>query len=149
MARIFIDTNIWARRLEKQSPLSPVARGALSKLTARGDELVIAPQTLYELWTVATRPATARGGLGYSPEAAARILASLSRSCLVLADGAALLPEWQRLVTIHRVIGAAAHDARLVAAMKVHGVAQILTFNGKDFTRYAPEGITVVDPASI
>jgi predicted nucleic acid-binding protein len=28
------------------------------------------------------------------------------------------------------------HDARLVAAMRVHGVKRILTFNDKDFARY-------------
>ena len=35
-------------------------------------------------------------------------------------------------------------DARLVAAMTVHGVRHVLTFNGEDFSRYP--GITVLDP---
>jgi hypothetical protein len=42
------------------------------------------------------------------------------------------------------ISGKNAHDARLVAAMIVHGVSSILTFNAKDFTRYAE--IVVVDP---
>lgn len=29
------------------------------------------------------------------------------------------------------------HDARLVASMHIHGVKRILTFNDKDFVRYA------------
>jgi hypothetical protein len=33
------------------------------------------------------------------------------------------------------VIGAKVHDARLVAAMNVHGARRLLTFNAGDFTR--------------
>ncbi len=36
------------------------------------------------------------------------------------------------------------HDARLVAAMNVHGIGGLLTFDSKDFKRY-PE-ILVVSP---
>lgn len=32
--------------------------------------------------------------------------------------------------------GVQAHDARLVAAMVVHRIDQLLTFNIEDFTRY-------------
>ena len=35
--------------------------------------------------------------------------------------------------------GAKVHDTRLVAAMNVHGVGRILTFNANDFTRYGVE----------
>jgi predicted nucleic acid-binding protein len=38
------------------------------------------------------------------------------------------------------------HDARLVAAMNVHGVRRILTFNTDDFARY---GIEVLHPSSL
>jgi hypothetical protein len=53
--------------------------------------------------------------------------------------------EWRRLVVAHSVSGKKTHDARLVAAMSVHGVAHILTLNADDFTRFT--GITVLDPA--
>jgi len=33
------------------------------------------------------------------------------------------------------------HDARLVAAMNVHGVRRILTFNTDDFKRYQIEAL--------
>ena len=46
-----------------------------------------------------------------------------------------------------RVIGKNAHDARLVAAMRVHGVTHLLTFNDQDFARYT--GITVLTPAAV
>jgi hypothetical protein len=52
-------------------------------------------------------------------------------------------------VLMFRVSGVQVHDARLVAAMKIHRVSHILTFNTDDFVRYAPEGITAVDPATV
>lgn len=44
-------------------------------------------------------------------------------------------------------MGVNVYDARLVAVMRVHELTHILTFNTKDFTRYANE-ITPVHPAS-
>ena len=52
--------------------------------------------------------------------------------------------EWRRLVVRHAVTGVKVHDARLVAAMLVHGVSNILTLNDRDFARYA--GISAVNP---
>jgi hypothetical protein len=37
----------------------------------------------------------------------------------------------------------------VVAAMMVHGVRHILTFNTSDFARYAPERIVAVDPTTV
>jgi predicted nucleic acid-binding protein len=59
----------------------------------------------------------------------------------------AVYPEWERLVTTHQVAGKNAHDARLVAAMTVHGITHILTFNTGDFARYP--GIIVLDPNTV
>jgi predicted nucleic acid-binding protein len=50
------------------------------------------------------------------------------------------------LVTTYGVVGNRLYDARLVAAMTVHGVGRILTFNHADFSRYP---IEVVDPATV
>lgn len=37
----------------------------------------------------------------------------------------------------HGVSGKNTHDARIVAAMNVHGVVNLLTFNRDDFKRYS------------
>lgn len=55
--------------------------------------------------------------------------------------------EWRRLVTTHGITGLRVHDTRLVAAMLVHGVTHLLTFNEGDFRPY-PE-IIVVTPNQI
>jgi len=41
------------------------------------------------------------------------------------------------LLVAYNVVGVQVHDARLVAAMHVHGVKRILTFNDRDFVRYS------------
>jgi predicted nucleic acid-binding protein len=50
-------------------------------------------------------------------------------------------------VADYRVSGKNAHDARLVAAMVVHGIDSILTFNAQDFVRYRE--IRVLDVTTI
>ena len=47
----------------------------------------------------------------------------------------------------HSVSGVQVHDARLVAATRVHGVKRILTFNDKDFARYTD--IEAVHPRAV
>jgi predicted nucleic acid-binding protein len=55
--------------------------------------------------------------------------------------------EWQHIVVRYQVSGKSVHDARLVAAMIVHGVDSILTFNAQDFLRYRE--ISVLEPAKV
>ena len=54
----------------------------------------------------------------------------------LLPDGPAVHEVWRQLIVTHNVSGVHVHDARLVAAMRVHRVGRILTFNTKDFARY-------------
>ena len=93
MARYLVDTNMLVRRVESRSNLGPVVRHAFQVLRARGDEPVMAAQSLYEFWVVATRPISARGGLGYSPERAARLMVGLIHLCPVVPDSPLLWLE--------------------------------------------------------
>jgi predicted nucleic acid-binding protein len=86
-------------------------------------------------------------GLGLPVAQAATELARMLRLFPLLDDSPAIFPEWQRLVTAHAVLGKNGHDARLVAAMLVHGVTHLLTFNTADFTRFRT--ITALDPAAV
>jgi predicted nucleic acid-binding protein len=65
----------------------------------------------------------------------------------LLLDTSAIYPEWERLVSTYEVKGVNVHDARLVAAMLIHGLTHILTFNIDDFRRYVE--ITSVNPGDI
>ncbi len=143
---VLVDTNLILRLTDPADPSHQQAADAVAALEAAGENLCLVPQCLYEFWAVATRP-TASNGLGLSPTAASAALTGLRARFQVLDDTAAILPEWERLVVAHSVLGKNAHDARLAAAMLVHGVTHLLTFNDGDFRRFA--GITVLTPASV
>jgi predicted nucleic acid-binding protein len=72
---------------------------------------------------------------------------AFKRLFYVLTETDEIYAEWERLVVAHQVSGKTAYDARLVATMRVHGIKNILTFNGDDFKRYS--GIQVIHPALV
>jgi predicted nucleic acid-binding protein len=143
---VLVDTNLFTRMAQPGHPHHQTALDAVDALRRQGQSLVAVPQILYEYWVVATRPAAANG-LGLTVAQAAADLARLKSLFPVLPDTPSLLPEWERIVTAHGVMGKNAHDARLVAAMSIHGVSHLLTFNGADFSRFP--GTVVLDPASV
>lgn len=142
---ILLDTNILLREAQPAHQMYQITEDALSELRRQGEVLCIVPQSLYEFWVVATRP-TAQNGFGMTATQAQAELGRMQTIFLLLHDNDRILPEWERLVTNHAVLGKTAHDARLVAAMLVHGVGTILTFNDADFRRFP---VTVLTPAQV
>jgi predicted nucleic acid-binding protein len=141
---LLIDTSALLGTIQVRHPQYETVLRALEALTARGRDLYIVPQNLVELWVVATRPAE-RNGFGMSPAAVAADLTRIKSMFELLPDTPAIYPVWESLVIQYRVSGKPAHDARLVAAMLVHGLTAVLTFDRAGFSRYA--GIEVVHPA--
>ena len=140
------DTNILLRVSQRQDPNYDLIRTVLRSLRAAGAVLCFTSQNLAEFWNVCTRPA-GQNGYGLS-------IVETDRRAQLVEAGFALLPdteqvhaEWRRLVVFHSVIGVQVHDARLVAAMHVHGVTHLLTLNEQDFLRYL--GITVIHPLQL
>jgi predicted nucleic acid-binding protein len=131
-----VDTNILIRFLLRNDPYYPIIRRAVGNLKSRREKVVTTPQNIAEFWNVCTRPVTARGGLGLSVDATDRRVRLLERHFRVLPYNPAIYQEWKSLVVTHGVMGVQVHDARLVAAMKVHGILHILTANVGDFKRY-------------
>ena len=143
-----IDTNLLLRSSQPTHPMHADATRALTTLKNNGEMLHIVPQNLFEFWVVCTRPA-GQNGLGMTPARAQTELSQVKALFTLLLDPPALYADWERLVTVHRVMGKEAHDARLVAAMKVHGLTHLLTFNTGDFARYIGESLVAVDPATV
>ena len=85
--------------------------------------------------------------MGFSIEQAAAELTRLKTVFTILAETPAVYPAWELLVIKHRVTGKPTHDARLVAAMQVHGETSILTLDKGDFSRY-PD-IEVLNPPEV
>ncbi|MFN6558738.1 MAG: type II toxin-antitoxin system VapC family toxin [Nostoc sp. ChiSLP01] len=141
-----VDTNVLLRSVDLSHPMNPDAANAISTLHSRGEQLYIVPQNLIEFWNVYTRPIE-RNGLGRSVAETQAEVNRLKALFPLLLDTEAIYQEWERLVVAYGVRGINVHDARLVAAMLVHGLTHILTFNLSDFARYSD--ITAVNPSTI
>lgn len=144
---ILVDTGALLRLTIPTDPAYPAVRRAIGTLLYRKEQLISLNQNAAEFWNVCTRPATARGGYGLSIQDALRKLRLIERIIDIRPDSQRIFQEWKRLVVSHSVQGVQVHDARLVAAMNIYGIAHILTFNGDDFRRYSH--ITALDPNSI
>jgi predicted nucleic acid-binding protein len=140
---ILRDTNILLRYARTSDPAFAAVDISIHALHADGEVLCVVPQNIYEFWAAATRPAAANG-LGLSvPECQLQIV-RIKRLFRLLPDVPALFAEWETLVGTYACHGRVSFDARLVAAMRSHGVIRLLTFNGADFARFP--GLTVIEP---
>ena len=143
------DTNVLLGFSFPDDPRYLIAQAAVRQLEIDDHQLQTTPQNFAEFWNVSTRPAGQRGGFGLTPSATDQLLHRVEQLFPLLPDLPAVYTEWRQLVVKYRVSGVQVHDARLVAAMIVHNVTHILTFDTGDFIRYEREGIIVVDPATI
>jgi predicted nucleic acid-binding protein len=140
-----LDTNVLTRLAQPSHPMHAAALAALRNLLSAAHVPCIVPQNLFEFWAVATRRIE-DNGLGLSVAEAKAEVDKLKNAFALFLDSPLLLDEWERLVVAHECKGKGSHDARIVAAMNIHGTKQLLTFNVKDFVRYA--GVTVLDAAT-
>lgn len=141
-----LDTNILLRLSKRDDPRHGLVRTVLDTLTEQGADICCTPQNISEFWNVCTRP-TDRNGFGLSILATDHALQAIERTVTILPDSEQIYRVWRGLVVRHRVSGVQVHDARLAAAMHVHGISHILTFNQPDFMHYA--SITVVHPQDV
>ncbi len=88
-----------------------------------------------------------KNGLGLSIAQADSHLKRLERFFTFLPDTEEVYRNWRELVVNHSVSGVKVHDAKIVAAMKAHNIQNLLTFNAKDFKRYAD--IKAVEPKDV
>ncbi len=144
---IAVDTNVLVGAIQTFDPqLRAAARSAVKSLYRQGEQLLCFPQNLVEFWNASTRPATGNG-LGFTPEQAARYVDRFQTLFDLLPETPEIFPTWRKLVLDYKVSGIQVHDARIVAAMLVHQVGQILSFDLDDFKRY--RDITVVHPTDL
>jgi len=142
------DTNVLLRFAHRPDSQPVVVTSAIRKLKNGVDEIYILPQNCVEFWNVFTRPIS-RNGFGFSIPEANHSLRLVERIFPLLPDNVQVHQEWRKLVLTFGVSGVQVHDARIVAAMLVHQITHILTFNVSDFTRYSSIGIVAVDPNKV
>ena len=141
--RYLFDTNILLRLTRPGDPTHTLIQRAIRQLLRENASLTYCPQNIVELWNVLTRPID-RNGFGLSSGEAEEEVRLIEREFTLLPDTEQIHPIWRRLVNDHGVRGRQVHDARLVAAMRAHGLSHLLTLNRADFLRYGD--ITIVDP---
>jgi predicted nucleic acid-binding protein len=119
-----VDSNVLLRWVKPDHSDYPAIISATDAILRRDGVLCYTSQNVGEFWNACTRPVDRN----------ARFFEEKLR---LLPDNLAVHEEWRKLLVADSVSGVQVHDARLVAAMRVHGVSRILTFNDKDFARYA------------
>jgi len=138
-----VDTNVLLRMTRHADPQHQLIAMALAQLIGQGTTLHYTHQNIAELWNVMTRP-IARNGLGLSTSEAETEVRAIERGMTLLPDSEAVYQEWRKIILRYAVSGVQVHDARLAAAMYVHGVRHILTLNVADFSRFV--GLTPLHP---
>lgn len=145
--KYLLDSNVLLRMSEQGHKQQAIAISAVHKLKQAAHTLVIVPQVIYEYWVVVTRPSGAANGLGMSSHIANQAIENWLNLYTLEHDPANIFDLWRQLVAQHQVLDKPAHDARLVAALMLHGCDGIVTFNAADFQRYAP--LQVLTPEQV
>jgi predicted nucleic acid-binding protein len=143
---ILADTNVLLRSVEPTEPGSGPAIAAIKILLAQGHRVSVLPHNLIEFWNVATRPIE-NNGFGWCIVRTDYEISRLETLLTLIPDSPAIYHEWRHLVFENEVSGAKVHGARIVAAMNVHQITKLITFNGRDFKRF-PQ-IVVIDPNTL
>jgi toxin-antitoxin system PIN domain toxin len=132
---VFLDTNvlIYAGRLD--SVHHGAALATLERLEMEGCSLWISPQVLREYLAVVTRPQSMVPALSIV-EAIADVRRFMDLFDLA-EERPTILEHLLRIVTSYPAAGKQIHDAHLVATMVNYGINRLLTFNRRDFERFA------------
>jgi predicted nucleic acid-binding protein len=70
------------------------------------------------------------------------------RKCIhVLEENAGVSQTLLQLVNQHHLKGKRIHDANIVATMMENGLIQVLTINGKDFSKF--KEVKVIEPQNL
>lgn len=141
-----LDSNVLLRLVYRRDAMHTDAQNVYTILREQDQELFIVPQNLIEFWAVATRPVSANG-LGLTIEEAAHESSLLKGLLILKPNTPAIFTIWEQLIVTYQVKGKQVHDTRLVAAMIVHKITHLLTFNTDDFKRFTE--ITAIDPREI
>ena len=141
---MFLDTNLFIPARFDAAPAHAVARAALNRAERSGEVLRINRQVIREYLAAATRPQAWSAPLPMS-----RALSDLSwmeEAFEVLEDGPQVMDLLARLCRDIPMGGKQVHDANIVATMLAYGERRLLTFNIRDFRRFAAH-IEILDPA--
>jgi predicted nucleic acid-binding protein len=136
--RLFLDTNVLLAATVPARKGHEAAQRVFLQAPRNGVTLLGSGQVLREYLAVATRPLAANG-LGLDPHVAAANADVLASRLEILPEDASVAFELRRLVRVWGLRGRSVFDANLVAMMRVHAVADILTDDPRDLYRFESE----------
>lgn len=142
MSLVAIDTSVVVAALQAWHDDHRRCVAALDEaLTA--PPVVLPAAVLVETYSVLTRlPAPHR----LKPEVARRLLVETFRDATQLTGPPSDTWEFLGRLSTGGVTGGAVYDAAILHSASAAGAERILTLNGRDFRRLAPEGVEVVEP---
>lgn len=143
MPDCLLDTNVLIYLVSIGAPEHAAATAAVGRILASGDKAVIAAQSVYEFWSVATRPITANG-MGWTVERTRSTVETFLARFPILHEPPEVVGIWIELVAARGVKGKRVHDAHLLATMKANGLSHLLTFNVSDFP--ATDDLAILPP---
>lgn len=133
--KALLDTNIILRNFNRDDAAHGQVAEHLRTLAGHGYDFCVAPQILFELWVVVTRPAKVNG-LGMDAPHAFDLIQSTKESYVFLPDPADLTDRWLELCVRCNAKGRHGHDVRLVAWMTAHDISEIITLNPAHFAAF-------------
>jgi toxin-antitoxin system PIN domain toxin len=132
---VFLDTNVLIYAGRPESVQHDAALAALKRLEMEGCSFWISSQVLREYLAVVTRPQSMIPALPMA-EAIADVRRFMDLFDIA-EDRPTILDRLLRIVTAYPTAGKQIHDAHLVATMVDYGINRLLTFNRRDFERFA------------
>ncbi|MEA2753777.1 MAG: hypothetical protein QOJ54_66 [Aliidongia sp.] len=132
---VFLDTNVLIYAGRPESVQHDAALAALKRLEMEGCSFWISSQVLREYLAVVTRPQSMIPALPMA-EAIADVRRFMDLFDIA-EDRPTILDRLLRIVTAYPTAGKQSHDAHLVATMVDYGINRLLTFNRRDFERFA------------
>ncbi|HSI73604.1 MAG TPA: PIN domain-containing protein [Fimbriimonas sp.] len=140
-----VDTNVWIRLAQADSPHRSISESALQHLR-QVDELCVCAQVIIEFWAVASRPITSNG-LGLSIGECDALVQGMLQICRMLHEPTDMSDRWLTFARKYGPVGKPCHDLRLVVLAEAHGVQRILSFNRADFARFGE--VQAIDPSQV
>ena len=141
--KVFLDTNILVYSSLINSPFQQIAKDKILEFVTNDYEIWISQQVIREYLSVITKILIAEPNFNLDD-----IIISVEKfsNQLFIADETkstnAILLD---LVKAYKITGKNIHDCNIVATMKQYEIKNLLTHNTKDFIKYSPNEINVID----
>lgn len=141
--KVFLDTNILVYSSLINSPFQQKAKDKILEFVTNDYEIWISQQVIREYLSVITKILIAEPNFNLDD-----IIISVEKfsNQFFIADETkstnAILLD---LVKAYKITGKNIHDCNIVATMKQYEIKNLLTHNTKDFIKYSPNEINVID----